>query len=322
MGFSHRSYLLASVNFYIFLLSLSAYINKPKAFTNTHLPASKKFDKVLILSFSRYSERRKRVVSSLSRLSENPGEITLSAAAVQQRVITNSNGCFYINGRLWRPLNEEIAGVKHLWKCHLRKRKGGERKRRRRESGRRGRFFFLSWQISAGQCCATVYLGPVVVFWELAVQGSVWISRVRRGSLNKLAPGQHPRRRVLINVCQIWKTWHVWWKADWDTKGGERENKRAAENRMYRGIKYWKWNKRRRQQKKRRRKRRGGVDAKYSEGSSGRKREMKNKGREAMKERSKQGTRGRKGSKAKDKQTGRERETEVLFLHLSKAAGV
>lgn len=142
MGFSHRSYLLASVNFYIFLLSLSAYINKPKAFTNTHLPASKKFDKVLILSFSRYSERRKRVVSSLSRLSENPGEITLSAAAVQQRVITNSNGCFYINGRLWRPLNEEIAGVKHLWKCHLRKRKGGERKRRRRERGRRGRFFF------------------------------------------------------------------------------------------------------------------------------------------------------------------------------------
>lgn len=26
------------------------------------------------------------------------------------------------------------------------------------------------------------------------------------GSLNKLAPGQHPRCCVLINVCQIWKT--------------------------------------------------------------------------------------------------------------------
>lgn len=93
--------IVGRVNFYIFLLSLSAYINKPKASSNVHLPASKsliKSSSFFLLLFE--EKKRKRVVSSLSQLSENPGEITLSTAAAQQRVITNSNGCFYINGKL------------------------------------------------------------------------------------------------------------------------------------------------------------------------------------------------------------------------------
>lgn len=179
------SSVLGGLNSYIFLLffvSIYKQTQRPSQIRTSLPPKSS----IKVLFSSPPSTRRgeKRVVSSLSRLSENPGEITLSAAAVQQRVITNSNGCFYINGRLWRPLNEQIAGVKHLWKCHLRKRKRrgegeGEGARRGEARGGGGEGCFWSWQISAGQCWATVYLGPAIVFWELAVQGSVWISRVR-----------------------------------------------------------------------------------------------------------------------------------------------
>lgn len=285
MGFSQHSYLLASVvgrvNFYIFLLSLSAYINKPKAFTNTHLPASKSSIKVPFLSFRRSTEKRKRVVSSLSRLSENPGEITLSAAAVQRRVITNSNGCFYINGSLWRPFNEQIAGVKHLWKCHLRKRKEARGRGERRERGGAGKGFW-SWQISAGQRWATVYLGPAIVFRELAVQGSVWISRVRCGlSEQTCTRTASPLPRADQCLSDL-KDWHTWWKPDWDTKRKNARTRGSAEERANCRIRCLDRGRRGR------RKRRGS--------------ERKN---EAVKqwERWKQGAGGWKERKAKDKQT-------------------
>lgn len=216
--------IVGRVNFYIFLLSLSAYINKPKAFTNTHLPCFQKFDKSPFLSFSRYSERRERV-RSLSWLSENPGEITLSAAAVLQRVITNSNGCFYINGRLWRPLNEQIAGVKHLWKCHLRKRKKGERERERGEKeGEMGRVFdpgrYL--QGSAEQLSIS---DQWLSFESSLFKALFGYPGLDVGSLNKLAPGQHPccwsmsvRFERLAEVM----------KAGLRHKEGERENKRVC----------------------------------------------------------------------------------------------
>lgn len=202
----------ARVIFYIFVLSLSAYINKPEAFTNMHLPASWSSIKVLLFLFSLRSDRREPV-SSLSWLSENPGEITLSAAAVLQRVITNSNGCFYINGGLWRPLNEQIAGVKHLWKSHLRKKKrdgtGREGERERQEE--REREGEMGWVFDPGR-----YLEGSAEQLSISDQ---WLSLesllfkalfgypgLDVGSLNKLAPGQHPCCCVLINVCQIWKT--------------------------------------------------------------------------------------------------------------------
>lgn len=67
------------------------------------------------------------VVSSLrDAYHKNPREIALSPAAfAAQWAITHSNGCFYINARLWRPFNEQIAPVNHLRKCHLGKRKRG-----------------------------------------------------------------------------------------------------------------------------------------------------------------------------------------------------
>lgn len=234
----------ARVIFYIFVLSLSAYINKPEAFTNMHLPASWNSIKVLFFLFSLRSDRREPV-SSLSRLSENPGEITLSAAAVLQRVITNSNGCFYINGGLWRPLNEQIAGVKHLWKSHLWKKKKGWQ----REGGREARgaserggdgIGFWSRQISGGQCWATVYLRPVIVFGEPAVQGSVWISRVRCGLTEQTCTRTASLLLRPDQCLSDLKDWHKWWKLDWNTKREKTRTRGSAENQMYHRIKYWK----------------------------------------------------------------------------------
>ncbi len=301
MGFSHRSYLPVSVvgglNFYIFLLSLSAYINKPELFTNT-LPCFQKFDKSPFFSFHRYSERRKRVVHSLSWLSENPREITLSAAAVQQRVITNSNGCFYINGRLWRPLNEQIAGVKHLWKCHLWKRKGGRGGERgeERKSGRREGFFdpgrYL--QGSAEQLSIS---DQWFSFQSWLFKALFGFPGLDVGSLNKLATGQHPCYCMLINVCHVWKTGIC------DESWIEIERQRTQEeeeSRVYRGIKYWKWNKRRRQHKSRRKGEEKDEGLVLNKARDLAKEKWR---REAKKERLKQGRRGWKESKAGDKQT-------------------
>lgn len=81
----------------LYVPALSAYINKPKAFTNTHL-CFQKFDKSLFSLSFLTEEGMGRFFEP--PVSENLGEIALSAAAEKRRVITNSNGCFYINGSL------------------------------------------------------------------------------------------------------------------------------------------------------------------------------------------------------------------------------
>ena len=131
----------------MFLL-LSAYKNKPNAFTNTHF-CFQKFDKSFF-SLSHLAEGMGLFFEPA--VSENRREIVLSAAATKGRVITNSNGCFYINGSLWRPSNEQIARVEQLWKRLL---------RRRKQAGKASGGFLIL-EMSAGQRWASVCL---IVFW-------------------------------------------------------------------------------------------------------------------------------------------------------------
>lgn len=157
--------------------------------------------------------RKKQVVSSLSRLSENLGKITLNTAVLQQRVITNSNGCFYISGKLWRPLNEKIARVLTFVKRPFFK--GGKRER---VDERRG-----------GGKAVSLASRPVVELRATRVRGA-----------------------FLISICHIWTKEHAtkagrprregeqdWGRSECTTKSStEGEYEESRQSKRWRGGVY------------------------------------------------------------------------------------
>lgn len=170
---------------------------------------------------------------------------------------------------------------------------------------------FWSWQIYARRRWATVYLWPMVVFREFAVEalfgfGVRW--KLCEQSCTRTAS---PLPRNWSMSVRFERLAYLM-KAELRYKKGECENKRAAEGQAYHRIKYWKRSKSRGR----------GGSRKWKEQKLmpvfSKKSNMKNKGGKQWK----WGRSRKNESKAKDKQTGRERETKVLFLHLSKAAGV
>lgn len=127
--------------------------------------------------------------------------------------------------------------------------RGGERQERRRRGRREmGRFFDPGRYLQGN--AEQLSISDQWLSFESSLFKAVFGSRVRWASLNKLAPGQHPRCCVLINVCQIWKTSifdESWIEIQ---KKRERKNKWAAENQTYHRIKYWKISSSRRQKRR------------------------------------------------------------------------
>lgn len=234
------------MNFYIFLLSLSAHINKPKAFTNTYRPAFRSVIKSFFFFFSPHATQRGEsgLLALWAGYQKIRGKLRWAQQSYSKGWLQIQMDAFCINGRLWRPLNEQIAGVKHLWNCHLRKRSREGEERERGGEARGEKEGFWSWQISAGQRWATVYNGPAVVFWEgeRAGRGSVWIQGLMglfRTNLHQDSIPAAPRWSMSVRFERLAHVMKAglrykggWWVEGWDrrTRGLRRAARTTKSN--------------------------------------------------------------------------------------------
>lgn len=232
-----------------FLYILTFFVSTYKQTQGLHKyvpPCFQKCDKVFLFLFPPHATQRGEsgLLALWAGYQKIRGKLRWAQQSYSKGWLQIQMDAFCVNGRLWRPLNEQIAGVKHLWNCHLRKRSREGEKRERGGEARGEKEGFWSWQISAGQRWATVYNGPAVVFWEgeRAGRGSVWIQGLMglfRTNLHQDSIPAAPRWSMSVRFERLAHVMKAglrykggWWVEGWDrrTRGLRRAARTTKSN--------------------------------------------------------------------------------------------
>lgn len=211
-----------------FLYILTFFVSTYKQTQGLHKyvpPCFQKCDKVFLFLFSPHATQRGEsgLLALWAGYQKIRGKLRWAQQSYSKGWLQIQMDAFCINGRLWRPLNEQIAGVKHLWNCHLRKRsrEGEERERggeARGEERKRGFDPGRYLQGSAEQLSITDQ--RLSSERERELVEALFGSRGWWGSSEQTCTRTASLLLRADQCLSDLKDWHMWWKLDWDRVEG------------------------------------------------------------------------------------------------------